>query len=326
MEPLLARLSPFLHLTRITYAVAAVANVWLVVLWSRLVETDRGSTPARLVEAPLWSLLGAGAVVAVGLFAYAMALNDTLDVRRDRALHPDRPLASGRLSMDAALGVVAAGVIVATLGSLLLGPTAVAMCLATAAAVLLFDAAAKHLPSFGLVLVSLIYALHMLIPNAQTGFLWPVLLAMTHMIVVGAVTHRLLDRRPALTAPALAAAGVGWAFWAAILLVLQVRRAGGLWPADVPLGALLAPALLLVGFAVLAWRKSRSASSRTRAAEKIQRYGSLWLVLYAAAWLFGAGEPVGGWILAGLAAAGFLAMTLLRELFSLIEHPVGYRR
>jgi hypothetical protein len=31
-------------------------------------------------------------------------------------------------------------------------------------------------------------------------------------------------------------------------------------------------------------------------------------------------------VLGGLAAAGFLGMTVLREVYSLLEHPLDYRR
>ena len=49
-------------------------------------------------------MLVGGAVNALGLFGCATALNDVLDYRRDRALHPERPIPSGLLTMDAAVG------------------------------------------------------------------------------------------------------------------------------------------------------------------------------------------------------------------------------
>src|SRR5205085_1797288 len=91
------------------------------------------------------------------------------------------------------------------------------------------------------------------------------------------------------------------------------RGEGGLWPDWVPLFAGIAPLLLGLSFAVLVWRRVHLLGRGPRVAEKIARYGSLWLSLYGAAWLFAAGLTMGGWALAGLAILGILGMTLLRE-------------
>lgn len=326
MDGLIKSLSPMLHLTRITNAVAAVGNVWFVVLWSRSASVEAGSGAVLLRREEAWVLLGAGVLVAVGMFAFAMAMNDILDVRRDRSLHPERPLASGRLTAERAVGIIALTLIGATLGAVVFGTPAVLMCLLTASAILLYNGAIKHIPSFGLVALALIYAAHMLIPNVRLVFMWPVWVAMTHALLVGALTHRLAGRRPALKAPVLGVALAGWLFWSVVLLLVGARRAGSVWPAGVSAyGAVGVLGLVLI-FVVLAMFKVRATGSRARAAEKIQRYGSLWLVLYGVAWLAGEGLWNETLVMGGLAAGGFLSMTLLRELYSLLEHPVGYRR
>lgn len=326
MERLISRLSPVLHLTRITNAVAAVANVWFIILWTRAAPIERHSAPSILLEQPLWILLAAGFILAIGLFAYAMALNDILDIRRDRALYPERPIPSGRISLDTAVALIAASLIISTLAALLLGTAAAAMCLLVAASILIYNTSLKYLPSIGLVLLGLIYAAHMLIPNIRLQFVWPVWLAMTHALLIGALTHHLLAKRPALTPPILSLAAAGWLFWSLVLLAVGWRRNAQLWPAEVALTSAIAPTLLLLAFALLAWHKARKATSRARAAEKIQRYGSLWLTLYATAWMLGEQHIPEAIILASLAALGFLGMTTLRELYSLLEFPVGYRR
>ena len=50
------------------------------------------------------------------------------------------------------------------------------------------------------------------------------------------------------------------------------------------------------------------------------------MALYACAWLLGSGKWGAGLLLAGLAVAGFLGMTILREVYGLVEQPMGYRR
>lgn len=324
MNGLLARLSPVLHLTRVTTAFAAIGNVWFVILWSRACEP---STQAQaMADRPLWALLGGGTLFALGMFSFAMALNDILDIRRDRALHPDRPLPSGKLSLDTAARLVALTLIVSVLGAATLGLPAVVLALGTAGAIVLFNLAAKYIPSAGLVSLGLIYGAHMMTPNVHLVFVWPVWLAMTHALLVGAVTHRLAGRRPALTLPMLAAAGAGWAFWSGVLLYVGRVRAGAWWPDWVPLRAAIWPGMLVLAFLVFAGWRVRRAGITPRAGEKLQRYGAFWLTLYAAAWMIGVGRYSEAGVLGGLALAGYLGMTLLRELYNLVEHPVAYRR
>lgn len=326
MSDLVARLSPVLHLTRITNAFAVVGNVWFVILWSRAMPAERADAPAEIIERPLWFVLGAGLAFAVGLFGFAMAVNDVFDRRRDRALNPGRPLASGTLSAETAVGVVTATLLAAVTAAAAMGVGAVLLAAGTAAAVIAYTAALRYVPSLGLVLVSLIYGSHMMVPNIYLHFVWPVWLALTHALIVAAWTHHLAGKRPPLSRGALCTAGAGWAFWSAVLLAVGWVRSGSPWPSDVPvLGGLLAAALVPC-FVFVAWRKSRRAASAKRGAEKVQRYGSLWLTLYATAWFVGSGHPHEAAIIGVLAALGFLGMTILREAYSLIEHPIGFRR
>lgn len=321
MRRVFAGIAPILRLSRVTTAFAAVGNVWFVILWTRGVEEEPGTLP----DAPLWALLLAGAVVASCLFVFGAALNDTLDVRRDRVLHPLRPLPAGKLNLDAAVGLVVLALMGAVLGATALGGSAVLMTLLTAAAIMFFNAAGKFIPSVGLVALSLIYASHMLIPNMRLVFVWPVWNVMTHALLVGALTHWVGGRRPSLSTVSVASAAAGWAFWSLALLWVGWRR-GGLWPDFVAGWAAVGPALLAAGFAALAWRKTRSSKSGQRAAERLARYGALWLTLYLTAWLLGQGIYDGALILGSLAAAGFLGMTVLRELYALLEQPLAYRR
>jgi len=338
VETFLQKLAPLLRLTRISTAFAAVANLWFVVLWTRGVEAERLNAAARNATEPIVApslpivpLLGA-TLAAVGLFAFATALNDTLDRRRDRALHPERPIPSGAVAVETASMLVAVALLCAFLGSMLLGNAAVLLCLITAGGALLFHTAAKYVPAVGLVLLGLIYGAHMLVGNGALLFVWPVWLQMTHALVVGAVTHRLAGRRPRLTPFALTAAALGWAFWSAVLLGVGWLRNGALWPDFVPWFAAAVPVGLSLVFAAFVRLKLGKVRSRTLAAEKVQRYGSLWMPLYAIAWCVpmwnveGASLRPATVVLGVLAILGLLGMTLLRELYSLAEHPVGFRR
>lgn len=332
MRRTMRRLAPILQLTRVTTAFGAVANVWFIILWTRAAAEHEPGT-AALREMPLWALLLGGAVNALGLFAYAAALNDVLDFRRDRMLHPDRPLPSGRLSIGAAVTLVVCTFIAAVLGATVLGIGAVVLTLLIAGAILFFNGAGRFVPAVGLVVLGLIYAGQMVIPNLNLVFVWPVWLVMSHSLAVAATSHVLGRKVPLLSRRAAAVAVTGWAFWSAVMFFFAWRRgADGLWPPWVDPNVIFPPLTLAALFAVWSWRKVRMHGLSPRAAEKISRYGGLWLALYACAWMFGQaaadGQPYtrAGLILLTLTLAGFAGMTVLREVYNLLQHPLGYRR
>lgn len=318
-----------LHLTRVTTAFAVVANTWFVILWTRAERAHEGIPRGPLLDTHLWLLLGGGAAVGLGLFAFGAALNDILDLKRDRTMRPDRPLPSGRIGLDAALSLVVGTVLLAVLGATLFGTEAVLLTLLLVAAILGFNAAGKFVPAIGLVALGLIYAGHMLVPNVHLKFLWPVWLAMTHSLAVAAVTHGMARKVPRISRRAGVAAVAGWLFWSGVILWMQWFRdppPKTIWPDWVPLSAAWWPAGLIVVFLLAAWGKVRKYGWGPRAAEKIARYGSLWLALYSCGWLVGAGHTEASAVLLALTGAGFLGMTVLREAYGLVEQPIGYRR
>jgi 4-hydroxybenzoate polyprenyltransferase len=326
MDALVARLSPILHLTRVTTVFAAISNVWFVLLWSRASAHERGFAPSAVTEGPLWPVLAGGAIFAMGLFAFATALNDTIDARRDRALHPDKPLPSGRMSIETAVALVAGALLCAVLGATILGIPAVFMCLFTTFTILVHNSAARYVPQVGLVTLGLVYGAHMMTANAYLIFVWPVLVVMAHALLLGAVTHRLEGKRPKLTWPVLLTAAAGWLFWSGVLLYVGIMRADGLWPTWVHPQAAVVPALLAAAFALFAWNKARITTDTRRAADKIRRYGAFWVTLYGIGWMLGQGYTDEALLLVALSLAGLLGMTVLRETYGLIEHPIGYRR
>ena len=98
MRRLILRIITAIQLTRLTIAFGAVSDIWFVILLTRANENYVMVDVYHMVLVPA---LLAGAVVAVGLFAYGAALNDVLDVRlgrvaRDRILKGEL-LRPGRL-------------------------------------------------------------------------------------------------------------------------------------------------------------------------------------------------------------------------------------
>ncbi len=313
------------QLSRYTIAMAAICDVWFVVLWTRSMPGEHDWASPALMLSPQWLVLLGSAAMALGMVAFGVTLNDLLDIRRDRSLHPHRAIAAGKIAAEMGVVLVLLAALTAVLGAVTLGTDAVVVCTLTLVGILIYNGAARFSPALGPLALGLVYASHMMAGNPMLRFLWPVLLVMTHTLIVDALAYRLARRRPLLNAHRLVIAGLGWLFWASVLLAIMWGRQGVLWPQGVDIVAAVPPAALAVGFAVFAWGRYVKPMERTRAAEKLKRYGSVWNGLYAIGWLAGAGHWRDASIIGALVIAGILGMLLLRELIGLREHPVGYR-
>ena len=93
MRELPLKIMTTIQLTRLTMAFGAVSDIWFVIL---LTKANENYVMIDVYRMPLVPALMAGAVVAVGLFAYGASLNDVLDVRHDAAFSPERPIPAGR--------------------------------------------------------------------------------------------------------------------------------------------------------------------------------------------------------------------------------------
>jgi hypothetical protein len=311
-----------MQLTRLTMAYGAIADIWLVILLTRADPTF-ADLPASTL--PLWVALAAGLVVAVGLFTFGASLNDVLDARHDRAFSPDRPIPAGRIRPQQAVVVTSVCFAAATMAATLLGPPAVLTLALLALGIALYNGFAKHVPAFAFVTFGLLHAAHMAIPNHRFGFTPPIWLSMTHALVVAMLVHRLEQKRPPITSLSLAVTAVGWLFWSAIVLTWGWRHTDGSWPLETPVwpGALW-PAAAVIAFMVVARVKTRNQSGPS-ASEKLRRYGAMWQSLYAVAWFAAIGLWKQALMLGGVAAGGFLVMTALKEVTTLLASPVRYR-
>lgn len=325
------RLAPYLHLARVTTAFACVSNTWLVIIWTRaLPEYEPGTQALR--DSPLWLLLLGGAGNALGLYAFGVCLNDLLDTRQDRAFRRERPIASGQVSHAGALATLCATLLLAILGSIAFGTLGVLLTVLLAGVIFAFNAFAKFVPGLGFVNLGAIAAGIMLIPNPHIVFLWPVWLVFTHTTLAAMLRHTLGRRVPPISRRAVVAVVLGWIAASSALVVLASSRmiddegTRRVLPQGMTLWVFVLPALAGVLFAWHIQRRLARLGPGPRAAEKIARYGALWTALYALAWLYGAGLWDEALPIAILTIVGVLGMTILREWYSLIENPIGYRR
>ncbi|MCB1282061.1 MAG: UbiA family prenyltransferase, partial [Salinibacterium sp.] len=180
MGRILEQLNPYLRVTRVSSAFAAVANVWFVVLWTQAMPQEQG--PSSLEARPTWLILLCSGVAAVGLYTLSACMNDLIDVKRDRAYGKNRPIASGRMTSDAGAYLAVLALIAAAAGAMPLGPVALGLTLGLSAAILLYHVIGRFVPAVGLAMVGLIVAGQMLVPNSGLRFMWPVWLVLTHTL------------------------------------------------------------------------------------------------------------------------------------------------
>jgi len=148
---------------------------------------------------------------------------------------------------------------------------------------------------------------------------------------VGLAAHAISRRRPRVTIAGWVAIALGWLTWNGAILALPLIRHGSILPDWYPPAAFLGPALLVLLFIAFCAFKLRRVKRGRTVSDKMYRYAAVWTPLYSTAWCLGlAGEyPAlknAGFALAGLSIVGLIAVTTLRELYSVVEHPVGYRR
>ena len=318
-----------LQIMRIEFIFSAISNVWLMIFLAWFIESGQRARPLQ----PAWSLgnfLGLGAAVAAGLSIYAMALNDALDARHDRAFSPHRPIAAGAIGQRTAFGIGVLGLLVAVLASLYLGNRSALLCVMAGAAILFYNIAGKFFPALGILLVGLIRADIMFLPFPSIEFAWPIWLTMTHVTAAAAVVHVLEGKRPRLHGAGWWVLGGGWAFCTLVLgtwMSNHEQAAPGL--SNGRLGLWLGPVIAVALFVAASWlslrEKMNPIRNRRAAAGAFMRLAMLWLILYDAAWLLGAGFYWAGGVLLSLFVAAWGAVRIVAALDHIVSPPVSYQ-
>lgn len=193
------------------------------------------SSPRLLVPA-----LGSAA-----LYAGGVALNDAFDVEKDRKLHPDRVLPSGRVRVGAAKAVGFALLLAGVASGALQGTAGVVVAAALAGAILLYDLLPDGAGVLGAVVIGACRGLNLyrggLAPEAVAGdlLLWAgfhfALVALLTVVSLGedrAGGPRLIRAAVALmpfayAGPAIAAYRAGHPGWSVVVLVAAAELA--LW-------------------------------------------------------------------------------------------------
>jgi len=276
-----------LDLLRFELAAVAVSNAWATV-WLARAWSDRW--PMAVTE---WSLAWAlvlSALASGGLAVFGVALNDLVDAKLDSAMGRSRPLAVGSVSRRSAEVLTLISLLVGLSAASWLGRWPGLIAAGTAAGIMFYNLAGRFLPSIGLAVLGLMFAVNRMIPEPGMAFLWPAVLTLAHVTGCGALGHVLRGRRPRLTGPRLAVLTLGWGFATLVLMVWMNQRAGLLAP-ERPL-LWLGPTVAVGGFllVVLAMLRgvNRSGGVRHAASTRVGRLALAWLVVYDIGWLLGA--------------------------------------
>ncbi|MCH2160461.1 MAG: UbiA family prenyltransferase [Phycisphaerales bacterium] len=322
--PILTRILTAFQLTRVTLVFGAIGGIWFTILFTR--SDDRYNYLPVYKDLSLTGALIAGVFVSMGLFAFATSLNDLLDLRHDTAFSPERPLPAGKIRSSQVIVIAIGSLLVAMAAAVPFGKGGLLLAVFTAAAILFYNAAGKHVPAVGLVLAGLIHAAQMMIANVELAFTFPVWLVFTHSMVIATFVYRFEQKRPPVVGRTLVAVWIGWLAWSVVILGLGASggREAGFVPEHLGPNTFAFPIIAVIAFVIIAWRKTTRAEPST-AAEKLKRYGSIWQGVYAAAWLAGIGlwpQAIG---MAAFALGGFVVMTILKEVNGLNSTPVSYR-
>ena len=237
-----------------------------------------------------WRWVVAIVGISTGLYGFGMSLNDIIDRRRDQQIASHRPLPSGRIGVGTAHLIcgllialaLAAGAFYARVSGQ--GWASLILVIGTAMLIVFYDLAAKYLVALGLLSLGLIRFFHAVIPAPQLPLLWHPLLLLNHVTILSLIAYRWEEKRPPLTPIHWAAVPGGLFLIDALLVGLLVVRRGDRAPdlleALSITPALVAPAVAVLMFILLAWViKIRSPNAR-EAGQRLMLYGLLWLIVY----------------------------------------------
>ncbi len=310
-------------LARLPWLCASVASVWSMVLLDRAVGGPAVGGDIAQTMPLLIVLILAGGFTA-GIQVFGLALNDLLDVRRDRLFDPARPLPAGRAGAGAALVVSITALLVGLACAVPLGMLSSLLAMACAAMVVFYNATARFVPAAGLVLLGLIGATAMLVPVPSARFCWPVWVTLTHVIGFAAAAHTFARKRPRLKGWHLWGVVGGWAFWSMVLITWMTQRDALGAPGHRTLwfGPIIAAAL----FTVICTLRVRAAGDRREAGRLLMHLGMQWLGVYGLAWLVAGQLWWQAAVVAAIVAIGWLGQWLWHDVDEPPRSAAAYRR
>jgi 4-hydroxybenzoate polyprenyltransferase len=235
------------------------------------------------------------ALVSIGLYTFGMSLNDIIDRRRDAQLAADRPLPSGRISVQSAHVVCALLLGLAVLGGVMLslrvdrGQLTMVVLVGVVALIVFYDVMGKYLVPLGLVSLGLIRFFQATIAAPTVPVLWHPLLLLNHVVILSALAYHWEQKRPALQKRHVVEIACLLAVVNTALITVLAHRRGpqpGSIMTDLLFDArLIYPAATVIAALVIAILIRRRNSDPRAAGKTLMLVGLLWLIVYDAAFV-----------------------------------------
>jgi 4-hydroxybenzoate polyprenyltransferase len=195
MRSMVIRALAILQLVRMPLALAVGSDLWLATLLARWNPMAADRAASRM---DLWLALAIGGLIGGGLLGFAAGMNDLLDLRRDQATNPGRPLPAGRMRTPHAALVTFGSLVTALLASVAFGDDALHVALLAAAGIVAWNTVGRHIPWLGIPMMGLAHAGVMFIPWPGQPFTLPACLVFAQAVVTGTLLHQRSGKRPAI--------------------------------------------------------------------------------------------------------------------------------
>ena len=297
-----SRFLPAVQLMRLPLVITAVSNTQAAMVLSNT-HNHRDWTPVAAL-----ALLA----MSAGLYSFGMVANDIVDLKRDRYLAPHRPLAAGRIGLQAAHLLAVALLLIGTIGGMVYamicggGLISAFFLVWTIVLIFFYNGMGKFVGAVGLLTLGLIRFFHAAVAQPHLSIVWHPLLLMDHVCILSAICYVLEGKRPRLsrghwwtTGIILAALNVFFATGIALATWWKLRDDQNLMEAMGVTSSLLWPAIAVVVFAaftagtLLPLRQQQEMSNRQlfdrqrSTGRRLMVFGLVWLVIYDLAFVYG---------------------------------------
>jgi hypothetical protein len=321
MRSLVIRALAILQLVRMPLALAVGSDLWLATLLVRWNPMAADRAASRM---DLWLALAIGGLIGGGLLGFAAGMNDLLDLRRDQATNPGRPLPAGRMRTPHAALVTFGSLVTALLASVAFGDDALHVALLAAAGIVAWNTVGRHIPWLGIPMMGLAHAGVMFIPWPGQPFTLPACLVFAQAVVTGTLLHQRSGKRPAIDQRTVVGLVLIAVACVAGLVALGLKRDAPAWP---PPHAAWLGVFPIIGMGWFVWLL-RGAIVEPMAPESnllLQRAVVAVPPAMAAAWALSLEHPVAAAAFGGTAITCWTLAYLAREIHAMLAAPPVWR-
>ncbi len=321
MRWIVIRVLATLQLVRLPLALAVGSDLWLATLLTRWNPAAADRTASSM---NLWISLAVAGLVGGGMIGFAAGMNDLLDLRRDQAMNPGRPLPAGRMRTPHAAMVTFGSLVTALLAAAVFGDDSLRVALLAAAGIVVWNTAGRHVPAIGIPMMGLAHAGVMFIPWPAQPFTLPACLLFAQAVVAGTLVHQRSGKRPQLDGQGMVFLCVVSIACIAGLVVLGNDRGGSIWPLTQPMWFAVYP---LISVSWFGWLLHAAITEPVAENSSLLLHRAIVAVppATAAAWAMTMDRPVAAAAFVGTAVTCWVLTYLARETHAMLAAPPAWR-